>query len=284
MNASSTNSGRGDAPLWLTVLAKFGYAARGVIYLLIGGLALLQAFGQGGQTTGSKGAISSLTGSTVGLAVLWFIAIGLFGYALWRAVQGILDADGHGTDGKGIAVRSGLIVSAISHALLGVYAISIALGSGSSSGGGGGGGKSGLVAKMLGWPGGKWIAILAGLCIIGAGVAQGIKAHKTKYEKRFVIDPETMKKIEPICKFGLYAKGAVFAIIGGMFVYAAWTQDPEKAGGIQAVLDGLREQSFGWVILGIMAAGLIAFGLYSIFEAMYREIDKPDSLDPTEEG
>ena len=270
-----------DAPGWLIALAKFGYAARGVVYVVIGALALMLAFGMGGDTVGSKGAIRTILGWPAGTLILWAMVLGLVGYSVWRFLQAILDADHHGTDAKGLVVRAGLLVSAITHGLLAFWAGSVAVsgtssGSSSSGGGsGGGGGSEGLVAMMLGWPFGKWIVAIAGLCIIGAGVAHAIKAFKEKYEDRFVIDPSTMKKIEWICKFGLIARSVVFAIVGGMFLYAAWTQDPKEAGGVAAVLRETSEQSFGWVLMGIIAAGLLCFGLYSIFEAIYRRIDDP---------
>ena len=280
-NPASDSTRASDAPFWLIALAKAGYAARGFVYVVIGSLALMQAFGQGGGTTDSKGALQALASAPAGTALLWAVAVGLVGYSVWRAIQAILDVDAHGTDAKGLTIRIGLGVSAVTHTLLAIYAGSVAMGSGGDSGSGGGG-KSGLVAKMLGWPGGKWIVVFVGLCFIGAGIAHAVKAHKEKYEKRFVIDPDTMKKIEPICKFGLYARCVVFAIIGGMMIYAGWTQDPDQAKGVAGVLDTLS--TFGNILMGVIAAGLLAFGLYSIFEAVYRKIDKPDNLDPTTEG
>jgi hypothetical protein len=266
-----------SAPGWLVGLAKFGYAARGAIYVIIGILALLQAFGEGGGTTGSKGAIASILEAPAGQVLLWLMVVGLVGYSVWRALQAILDADHHGTDGKGLVVRVGLLVSSFTHFALAFYAGSIALGSGGggSGSGSGGGGKEGLVAMMLGWPAGKWIVVFAGLCIIGAGVAHAVKAFKEKYEERFVIDPSTMEKIEWVCKFGLVARSVVFGIIGSMMIYAAWTQNPENAGGVAEVLQNLSEGSYGWILLAIIAAGLLCFGLYSIFEAIYRKIDDP---------
>ncbi len=268
----------GDAPLWLAILAKAGYAARGVIYLIIGALALMEAFGAGGSTEGSRGALGAILAWPGGVVILWLMALGLLGYATWRFVQSILDADNHGTDGKGLVIRAGLIVSAVSHTLLAVYAASVAVAGTSDDGGGGG--KEGLVAMMLGWPAGKWIAVLVGLCIIGAGVAQLVKGYKTKFKEHFVIEPDKMDKISPICRFGLIARGVVFIVVGIMFAYAAFTQDPDQAGGLQTVLDQAQDASFGWVLLALIALGLLAFGLYSIFEALYRKIDGPDSWRP----
>jgi hypothetical protein len=272
-NDAARSARAGDAPTWMTVMAKVGYAARGIIYLIIGGLALVQAFGSGGSTTDSKGALQSLLGSTPGLILLWAIAVGLVFYAAWRFIQAALDADDHGTDGKGLAVRAGLMVSAVTHALLAFYAGSLAWGQASSSDGGGG--KEALVGRIMGWPAGRWIVAFIGLCIIGAGIAHAIKAHKEKYEEHFVIERSKMEKIEPICKFGLYCRSVVFAIIGGMFLYAAFTQNPENAGGLAEVLNKASQQPFGTALLAIMAAGLFCFGCYSIFEAIYRKIDGP---------
>ena len=274
-NNDATRSARAsDAPTWLVVLAKSGYAARGVIYLIIGSLALLKAFGEGGQSAGSKDAISKLLEAPGGQILLWLMALGLVGYSVWRFVQAVMDTDDHGTDGKGLAVRAGLLVSALTHVGLAIYAASIAIGSGSSSGSGGG--KETLVAKIMAWPGGQWIVGLIGLCIIGAGIAHAVKAHKEKYEKRFVIEPSKMKKLEPICKFGLYARSVVFGIIGSMFIYAAISQDPDDAGGLKEVLDTLSQQAFGTILLAVIAAGLFAFGCYRGFQAIYRKIDSPD--------
>ena len=271
----------GDAPLWLAALAKAGYAARGVIYLIIGALALMQAFDYGGGTTGSRGALETILGWPGGTLILWFMVLGLLGYATWRFVQSILDADNHGTDGKGLVIRAGLIVSGVSHTLLAIYAASVAVSAAGSDGGGGG--KEGLVAQILGWPGGKWIAVFVGLCIIGAGVAQFVKGYKMKFKEHFVIEPDKMQKISPICRFGLIARGVVFVIVGSMFAYAAFTQDPSDAGGLQEVLDMASQQWYGWVLLAVIALGLIAFGLYSIFEAIYRKIDQPDSWNPADQ-
>ena len=115
-------------------LARSGYAARGIVYVIIGWLALVAAVGPGGQTTGSKGALQSMLGEPFGKVLLAIIAVGLLGYVAWRATQAIRDTDHHGTDPKGLAVRGGLAVSAVTHTLLAVFAISLIFGLGGSGG------------------------------------------------------------------------------------------------------------------------------------------------------
>ncbi|MDQ8188291.1 DUF1206 domain-containing protein [Pelagicoccus sp. SDUM812002] len=258
-----------DAPTWLVTLAKAGYAARGVIYLLIGSLALLKAMGEGGKSTDSKGALEKVLEAPGGVAILWIIAAGLIGYSTWRFVQSILDADNHGTDGKGILIRGGLAVSGITHTILAFTTAKIALNTSS----GGGGSKETLVATILGWPGGPWIVGAIGLSIAGVGCAHIIKAIKEKYKDHLSVDEEVMRKISPVCKFGLIARGIAFFIIAGMFIFAATTQDPDEAGGIKEVLNTVSSQPFGPYLLGALAVGLFAFGIYSITEALYRKID-----------
>jgi hypothetical protein len=259
----------------MAVLAKAGYAARGFIYVVIGVLALMEAFGSSGETGGSKNAIREMFEFPGGLILLWVIALGLIGYSVWRFVQSVLDADDHGTDMKGLVIRAGLFVSSVTHIALAGYAIYVAVNYGAADSESGQSGSQGMVQAMLGWPAGRWIVGFVGLCIIGAGVAHAMKAHKEKFRKRFVIEAEKMQKIKWICIVGLYARGIAFLIIGGMFLYAAWTQNPDNAGGLKEVFATLTEQSYGTVLLAAMAIGLLCFGLYSIFESLYRKVDGP---------
>lgn len=251
-------------------LARLGYASRGIVYLIVGGFAVLAAFG-GGKTTGTKGALESLLGETFGIALLLVLTLGLVAYALWRAVQAIADADGHGTDAKGLTIRGGLAVSAVTHLLLGVFAASLIFGGG---GGGSGGDQStqSLVAKLMEQPYGVWLVGIVGLTVIGAGIAHIIKGAKAKFEKRFRPGYDHMGWVRPLCRFGLIARGVVFIMIGGFIVIAAWRYDPEQAKGLAGALQSLQRQPYGQVLLGIVAFGLVAFGLYSIVEAVYRRI------------
>ena len=143
-------------------LAKMGYIARGAVYLVIGGLAILAALGEGGQTTDSKGAIVEIMQQPFGTFLLIILIVGLFGFVIWRLVQAIKDTDGHGTSAKGIAVRGGLIASAISHGALALWTIKVLLGNGNRSQGG---------EQFLSTGAGQIIIGLAGLAFAGAGLA-----------------------------------------------------------------------------------------------------------------
>lgn len=255
---------------WLEKLARLGYASRGAIYLVIGVLAVLAAIGQGGEATDTKGALSQILGVPGGWVLVLILALGLLGYSAWRGCQAASDTDGHGTGGKGLAIRGGLMVSSVTHLLLALWAAKLALGQ--AAAGDGGGGQETLVATLMAQPAGQWLVGILGLILIGVGLAQFAKGHGEKFEKRFTWDADERRKLLWICKVGLYARGVVFAIIGGFIVYAAITTNPSDAGGLAEAMQWLRTQPFGPWLMAAVAAGLVCFGIYSIVEAMYRRI------------
>lgn len=264
----------------LTILARAGYAARGVVYLIIGGLAVQAAFAAGGGTTGSKGAIREMLSQPWGQLLVALIAAGLMGYAIWRFIQATYDADDHGTDAKGLAIRSGLFASAVTHTLLALYALSLLLGSGGSGGGSGGNSTESWTATLLSQPYGQWLVGIAGAIIIGVGVAHAIKAKDRKFERHLDMNEQKMKIGRPVAIFGLVARGFVFAIIGGFLIVAAWQAQPEEAKSLGETLSTLQQQPYGSWLLGAVALGLLSFGLYSIMEAFYRVIPKPANALP----
>lgn len=259
---------------WLEKLARWGYTSRGVLYLIIGVMAVMAAFGQGGQTEGTKGALQTVLYQPGGWVLVAVLAVGLAGYSAWRFCQAIADVDNHGSDGKGLAIRGGMFVSGASHAALAIWAGKAAFGFARSSGGGGGSQES-WVAWLMAQPYGRWLVGILGLVVIGVGVAQFLNGHKDKFEKYLSWDYETREKLSPICTFGLYARGVVFAIIGCFIVYAAYTTDPQEAGGLREALNWLREQPYGPWLLAVTALGLASFGVYSIVEAIYRRVNPP---------
>lgn len=275
MNTQAVTRASSDADFsrYLEWVARTGYAARGVVYVLVGGLALLSAVGMGGSTEDSKGALSSVMDSPGGWVLLVIIGIGLLGYATWRFLQGTLDTDRHGDDAKAWLVRGGLVISGITHVFLGVWAIRRAVGN--VAGGSEGSSRESWTAWLLEQPLGQWMVGAVGVAIIGAGIAQAIKGWKEKFKDRLDTSEQLVHKLSPVCRFGLIARGVAFAIIGSFFIYAAWTYDPSQAGGLKQAFDMIRSVAFGQILLGVMALGLLSFAVYSFIEAWYRKIDTP---------
>ena len=246
--------------------AQMGYGARGVIYLVIGGLALLTAFGErGGQTTNSKGAILKILEQPFGNLLIFLLIIGLLGYSTWRLIQCFKDPDGHGSSGKGLAIRFGLFISAVTHVLLAFWAAKLLMGTGGGSQAEG----SGFLTTDLGQ-----IALgIAGIGVIATGFAHIYKGVTARFEKYMSIPPDKRNWAKPVCQFGLIARGVVWLIIGWLLIKAAWMAKGGEIDGTSEALQLLRDQSYGPWLLGIVAAGLFAFGIYGLLEAAYRRIN-----------
>ena len=255
------------------LLASLGYAARRVEYGLLG---VLPQLGVGAQAT-PDGAFSTLLSQPLGRILLAAVALGLLGHVLWRLAQAFLDADHQGTGAKAIAIRGGNFASAIANGTLALAAASMALSSGAS--GSGSDGQQGMAATILQLPLGNVLLALIGAAFAGAGLIQCWRGLSGKYRKRIRLPEARTALFKPICMAGLAARGVLLAVSGGFIIYAAVTVHPEQAGGLPQALDWLQSLPFGPFLYAAAAAGLVAFGLYSLIEARYRQVDAPDAGD-----
>ena len=260
----------------LTVMARMGYAARGVVYLLVGGLAAVAALGQGGETTGSRGALERLLTAPLGHWLLFLLALGLTAHALWRCFQAIRDTDHHGLGLKGITVRASLLVSATTHLLLAVFAVSLTISLSGDSASATGSGSQNLADWLMRQPFGRWLVAAIGAIMLGAGIGHARKGAKAQFHRHFDMPAPVRLWAYPICRFGLGVRGLVFLITGTLFVLAAYQLDPEEAGGMAEMFDTFRTTPYGTWLIGFVALGLLAFGSYSLLEAIYRRVE-PDS-------
>lgn len=257
----------------VAVLARCGYAAKGVVYLIVGVLASMAAFGLGGKNIGTKEAITQIAGQPFGSALLCLMAFGLFAYTLWRIVQAFFDTEDAGRGFKGIATRLGFVVSGLVYASLGIYCLDLLLTAFSSSGGGGS--AQDRTAKLMGNPGGIYLAFAVGLVFMGVGIRQILRAVKRSYLKNWhmIKMNETQRKLaEGATRWGLSARGVVFMIIGLFLCIAAWQTDPSEAQGLGGALNTLARQPFGPWLLGIVALGLVGYGIYCFINARFRDV------------
>ena len=252
-------------------MGRIGIAAKGVVYVLVGVLALMAAFGQGGDTTGSKGALTSLVDEPFGEVALVLIGVGLLAYSLWRMVGAFRDTENEGSHAKGFAKRAAAFVIGLIYGSLGLYALGLAFGNGGGQGGGGGAEQTQTwTARLLEAPFGMLLVVLIGLGVIVAGIAQMVKGWKEKFREDLDRMPGRHEWVIGLGKAGYIARGIVLGIIGLFVVQAALRHDPSNVRGMEGALDTLAAQPFGQLLLGVVAAGLACYGAYSIVEARFR--------------
>jgi len=249
-------------------LSRSGFVARGLIYAIIGVLALKLALGQGGKLTNQQGALHTVAGQPFGKVLLALVAVGLGGYALWRFVRAAI---GHGPEGsdKGFE-RVAALASGVVYLGMCFIAVRILAGSEKSSAS-----PDKTTAGVFGWPAGTWIVGAAGFVLIGVGLYQGYRG----LTKDFLADSKT-EEMGPLVRtwigwigcVGHLARMVVFTLAGAFLVKAAVDYDPHAAVGIDGALAKLLHEPYGRLLLGVVAAGLIAFATYSFSDARFRRI------------
>ena len=251
-------------------MARVGLVARGVVYGIIGILALKLAVGSGGKATTQRGALQTIAREPFGKALLIAMAVGLAGYAIWRLVRAGI---GHGTEQKDSRLqRVAGLVSGVAYATLCVTAVKILAGASSS---GGSNSPKQTTAGVLNWTGGTLIVGVVGAILIGVALGQGYKGVSKKFldtSKTADMSREVKRAFTAIGVFGHLARIVVFGLIGYGLISAAIDYNPRRAIGLDGALNKLSHNSYGPFLLGVVAAGLIGFALYSIADARYRKI------------
>jgi hypothetical protein len=256
---------------WIERLARVGFAAKAVLYSVVGVLALRAAMGNGGRPIGSRGALSTLVRQDFGALMLLVIGAGLFGYAAWRLAEAILDPERRGHGAKGVALRASFVARGVFHAALGVQAIRLAIGSA---------GKEGeateqWTARVLEAPLGSWLVVATGLSVAGYGLYQLYRAWAAKLSKQLDLSRlsrEAGSWLIKVCRMGIGARGVVFAVIGAYLARAGYAHNANKAADTGEALGAIGRQPFGEWMLGAIAVGLIAYGAYEVVQARYRVI------------
>lgn len=255
-----------EAFVWAS---RAGFVARAIVYGLIGLLPLKLALGIGGKTTNQQGALETIAARPFGHLLLALVATGLGGYACWRLVRAVL---GHGPEGSDRPIdRAAGAASGLVYAALFAVALSIILGRGSA----GSGGAKPAAAGVMGWPGGVVVVGLGGGVLILVGLYQfylAVTGEFFRYSKTEEMSQSLRRWFKLLGAFGYGARGVVFEMVGLFLLKAAIDFNPHKAVGLDGVLQKLAASAHGPLLLGVVAAGLIAFGCYSLADARYRKI------------
>ncbi len=261
---------------WFTPFARFGYAAKGIVYLIMGLIALAAAFGGGKTPTDQKGVFQTIAEQPFGKFLLFVVTIGLVGYALWCLCQGILDVDYKGTSAKGIVTRVGYVGVGLTYLVLAFGAFALATGRGSA-------GKSSdattrdFTAQLLAKPLGVVLVVVLGLGALAIAAVLFYRAWKADFESLIQakeLGPEGKKLLVTLGRIGYASLGVVFTEISFFLVIAALHHNPGQAQGLGGVLQAMNQQPFGRLLLAIVALGLIAYGIFSVASARYRRVGR----------
>jgi hypothetical protein len=253
-------------------LFRAGYFARGVVYAVMGLVALRVALGGGGRTTDSKGAVATLADAPVGGALVAALAVGLVGLALWNVVQGIADPDGTRRSGAwAVASRAGQVLAGLAYASLAYAAVRLAFGEG--AGPMGDAAARSWTGRALSLPGGRALVLAGGALAVFVGARQiWIGVRRRFLAHLGAMSPPVERLARQTGTAGFATQGTVFALVGLFFAQAAFERDPREATGFDGALEVIARQPLGMALLALASLGLLAYAVFSFIEGRHRRM------------
>jgi hypothetical protein len=244
-------------------LERVGYIARGLLYVVMGSLALGLALGVGGKATDQSGSLTTLAGGTFGKVLLLVLVVGLAAYSFWGFVRAIFDPLHRGDHPGGIAERLGFAWSGVAYGGLALFALELFAGTGRASSQDS---TQTTITKFFAYPAGGWLVIVIGLVSIAVGLGQFWLARKATFKKdlkREEMSPTEKKFVDGLGRFGFFARGVTFTLVGWFVFQAGLHRDPSRARGFGGAFVFLLNQPYGHLLLAVVALGFVALGLHS---------------------
>lgn len=252
-------------------LVRLGFIARGLTYGIIGALALSLSLGSGGQTTNQQGALQLLASQPLGAVALAVAAAGLLAYAVWKLAQALTGHGPEGSAGGHWTERLANLAAGLIYVGFSAVAVGVLLGQASNPNAE----QRSATAGILSWPAGPVLVAGGGVVLIVVAVSQireGLTDHFCRQVKTAQMGPRVDRAFRIVGRIGLSARAIVFAVVGWFLVRTAIDYDPNKTIGVDGALRELSHQTYGSWLLGFVAAGLIAFALFSFAEGVYRRL------------
>ena len=249
--------------------ARVGFVAKGLVYALIGILAFQIALGDSEQAD-QQGALQTVAEKPGGTVVLWLMVLGFAGYALWRFSEALWGRRDETDEKKRTAKRLGSAANGAIYLGFGLLALKTV-----TQGSSGGSTSSDLTAKVLGWPAGEALVVIAGLVVIAIAIGLTVRGLKTDFEKHLDttrMSPGVFKAVRRLGQVGYISRGIVFGLVGVLVVKAAMDHQPGQASGFDVALKSVANAPYGQPLLILAALGLICFGTYCLAEARYRRL------------
>ncbi|HWU15723.1 MAG TPA: DUF1206 domain-containing protein [Caulobacter sp.] len=269
-----------DVSKAIELASRAGYAARGLVYLGLGSIVLMAALDLTPRAKGARGLMRAWAEWPLGWALISGIGVGLAGFAAWRILQAAFDADRHGRSPKAWAVRAGQAVSGLVYGGLALSAFEL-LDEFEDAGEIDEEQKARHAARaVLDMPYGDDLLIAAGLVVLAFGVGNLVQGLVQDFSKRLDCDARTCRRVVPLAKIGYGARGLASLPLGVFLVMAGVEARAGEARSWGGALQALEGRPFGTPALCLVAAGLIAFGLFGLVEARYRRIRPPPEVTP----
>jgi len=257
----------------LVAFGRFGYVVEGLVFILVGLLAARVALGRGGEVADNRGVLPPLAAAPLGRILLVAIAVGFGGYALWRFLEAAFDPDGRGRDTNRLVMRLGNALNGALH--LGfAFGVARLLLTG-SAGANTDATAKGVAGVLLGVPHGRWLVGLVGLGVLGFAGYQGFQVLKAKFRENAQLQQMSAAQVRwytALGRVGFAARGVAFASIGLFLLGAARDADAGEARGLDTALDDLATRPLGPWLLGAVALGLVAYGLFLLAEAYFHRV------------
>lgn len=258
-----TKTKRAAANPGLELMQRVGYVVRGVLYAVMGGLALGLAIGIGGIATDQSGSLVILTGGPAGKLLLIGVVVGLTAYSLWGFVRAIYDPLNRGDDASGIAERLGFAWSGTAYAAMVIFALHLLVGTGASPAHDG---TQSTVARILELPAGHVITMAIGIVAIGVGLGQFVDAYRAIFKKdlkRVEMSRAEKKIVDGLGRIGFFARGVTFTLVGWFVFQGGLFHDSSRVHGFGGAFLFLLDKPFGRLLLGVVALGFVGLGLHS---------------------
>jgi hypothetical protein len=259
---------RRETGSWVEPAGRIGLASQGILYLIVGVLALEVARGHGEDRADQHGAIQAVAAQSFGRLLLVMLTIGLAMHAVWRALLFARGSPGE-DDATDWAKRLGHLGRAAVYVTFTWGALVVLFGSEGDTGGE----QQEGIAKVLSWPGGSLVVAAVGLAVVGTGVWHGRKALTRSFVDDLDCDrigQRAMPAVMALGVVGTLARGIAFGLVGWFVVQAARDDDPDRGGGLDHALKRLADADYGPALLRVLAVGVVTFGLYRIVEAVFR--------------
>lgn len=248
---------------------RVGLVAYGVVHLLVAWIALQLALGDRSENASADGALSRLAQTPVGSVLLYVVAAGFAALVVWQLTEAV--AGHRDQQGKQLVFkRVGSALRAVLYGSLGWSALKVATGTGSS-----GGNTDALTAKIMMMPGGQLLVALVGLAVAGYASRQIYRGLSESFMDNLDHrgrNGDAGKAFVTFGKAGYVSKGLALFVVAGLFLWAAWTHDPRKSGGLDQALQKVLEQPYGSPMLVALAAGIACYGLFAF--AWARHLDR----------